>query len=146
MKRLSVLVVIILFAFCGSAFADTARCECASYTVSLEAFSSPFDQHQEFERLSLELGAQHVVAAVAPTTELPRYLVFVRACDAFVCYIPRARAQQAAPVYEWRIFERPVDAFEELSQHGEAAALGVITMGDGSIVVYWSSTGATAAR
>jgi hypothetical protein len=146
MKRLIALVVVV--AFCSSAWAAPG-CECAAYGVSLEAFSSPFDQHQELDRLALELGAENVQDVVAPKTDadLPRYLIFVRACDAYVCFVNPARVvMPPSALYELGVFERSADAFAEYAQHGDAAARGVITMGDASIVVYWSSTRAAAVR
>lgn len=133
---------------------DIAAAErvCVSRSVKAEFFALPYTQHEALTSLALEHGAENVQTAVAAQTNgVPkRYLVFVRGCDS---YAPRGEHPTQSPritreaviipehsPYEWAEFETAAGAHAEYDAHASAGARGIVTIGDGSFVVYWSRT------
>jgi hypothetical protein len=121
---------------------------CGGWVTYIHAHDSAFDQQQQLERLAMEIGPDAVASVVVPKAPKVsgRYLVLATTCDA-ILRIPltdrRGVAANAVTIpddhpYRWQVVGSMDMADAEWSAHADAAARGIISLNEGSFVVYWT--------
>jgi hypothetical protein len=116
-------------------------------TVYVHPFETASAQQRALTEMAIDGEADASQAVVVPRAPRVshRYLVVTTICDAFLINSSSAPRVAANAVvipedhpYEWQPFATASAAAAEYEIHAEAAARGMVSLGEGSILVYWT--------